>query len=268
LGNHLSGEAVEHAEALQATWERALLQQLGGADSAGLLLSGGRDSRELAGFLHRNGIPTVALTLGDSRDIEARCASAVASHLGMPHRVRPVGEDNHPWCARQQVRWEHLSTGFGTMHMWDAIPWVRELPDRLVTGYLRGFGENKIHSGIFDSFLAWQNRRGLPAATIRGLFRAPDAGKIVEARLDELRATYMGGGPDPDTQRHRFIMGLRGRFHSGAIPWRLSFGSWPVVPVAGSFSSGASGPELVVGEPRPSPDAHSDRAQRWNHGPH
>jgi hypothetical protein len=232
---HISSERVpgslaEHSKALHRSWEQALLRQLGRADRVGILLSGGRDSRELAALLHANGVPTTALTLGNAWDLEARCASAVASRLEMPHVVQAIEEDRVPECARRQARWEHLSTGFGTAHNWDVISALRGLPERIVTGFMRGTREVRPHQEEFSAFFASQNRRGFPPVTIRDLLRPAGADELLASRLEEIRAAFESGGPNPPDRRWQFQLRHRMRFHSGAIAWRLSFGSWPIVP--------------------------------------
>src|SRR6185436_9204884 len=54
-----------------------------------MLLSGGLDSRLIAGVLARQGVPLSAITRGAPTDLDYRCARTVTRRLRMPHQLVP-----------------------------------------------------------------------------------------------------------------------------------------------------------------------------------
>src|SRR5262249_31745901 len=121
-----------HVDLLDETIDRALARQIPAGSPTGLMLSGGLDSRILAGFLHRRRLPVTALTHGLPGELDLLCARRVARTLGFPHLTgeseRTVGH------ADLDLQGEHLAGGFIAASGWANLPQIRQLPGRMVTG--------------------------------------------------------------------------------------------------------------------------------------
>lgn len=113
-------------------------------DDSVLMLSGGLDSRLVAGCLADLGIPTRAVTFGRPRDYEVRAATAVAERLSLTlERISTEDSDgDFTLRVRQAARFSQLSSGPGgddfacglraaappARFLWSGIPfdWVFE----------------------------------------------------------------------------------------------------------------------------------------------
>lgn len=200
--------------------------------TTGILLSGGRDSRQLAGYVHERGHRLQALTLGTDSDYDVRCATGVARTLGCPHRVANIDEAAFTTGAIRQARWEHLASGFSSIHNWSVITPLRELPTRVIAGHLREICQGEPTRFVYDEVLggAWK-RRGIDLATLRRLFRASVFDDTLDRVVQKMREVYEGSCTDKAQRPWRFSLAHEGRSHAGGIPWRLSFGSWPILPI-------------------------------------
>jgi asparagine synthase (glutamine-hydrolysing) len=222
----------EDVDALDAAFTDAMHRHVPHDEAAGILLSGGRDSRQLAGYLRARGGDIHALTLGCPTDYEVECAQAVARVLGADHRVVNVGAEACAWGATCQARWEHLAMGFSSIHTWGAIEPLRELPPRFVCGYLREICEGEPSRFVHDPFIegAWK-QRGIDAPTLERLLRPGMFSGQVERMGQRMRSAYTRGSTIEAQRPWRFSLSHEGRAHAGGVPWRLSFGSWPIVPI-------------------------------------
>lgn len=197
----------------------------------GMLLSGGRDSRLLAGYLRKRGDRIHALTLGSATDYEVSCAKAVARVLGCTHRVTPLDDAQLPTGARLQVRWEHMASGFSNIHMWGAVAPLRDLPAHFVSGYLRDVRERDAMPTAFDTLLRGADHHGIGAAALRRLLRPDVFDEPIERMERRLREVYEASAAIEDERPWRFLFAHGWRSHAGGVPWKLSFGSWPVLPI-------------------------------------
>jgi asparagine synthase (glutamine-hydrolysing) len=224
------GSFQDDVERLDAAFVNTIERHVQPNETTGILLSGGRDSRQLAGYLRARGNRLHALTLGVPTDYEVACATAVARVLGCTHHVRDLSESDFTAGAIRQARWEHLGTGFSTIHMWGAIAPLRDLPPRVVCGHLRD-RELEPTPVAFDELLRGPRHRGIKAATLRRLLRADVFDGLVERLDDRLREVYESGCAVESQRPWRFFLAHGSRSHAGAVPWKLSFGSWPVLPI-------------------------------------
>ncbi len=208
------------------------------ADPCGLFLSGGLDSRLVAGYLHRQGTPLVALTLGDGRDIEMRCARRVARRLGIEHRTGAIAGDLWPAFAEALTsRWEHLANGGEVVFNWGTRAFMTSFPPRVANGIpldwlLGGSYDFGVEPGrlTFDRGFALRvNSRGFSPALLERLLRREVFAGLVENTLAEMRAECDALAEDPLRRFWRFFLRHRGRFCAGSAAWHLSFGSWPVM---------------------------------------
>jgi asparagine synthase (glutamine-hydrolysing) len=152
--------------------------------------------------------------------------------------VTEIDADQYARYAMLQATWEHTAPGFNTIHQWGVYPLIRDLPERLMSGYTLDLGltyaawasSGDLSETSFDRFFGRANEFGIAPDLLQKLLR-PDVGDIVAGLIERMRAVFEAYGED-DTQR-AWCWGLhnRHRFHLGGLVWRLSFGSWPVVPV-------------------------------------
>ncbi len=226
-----------HLELLEETLSGVIARHLPAGSATGLMLSGGLDSRMLAGFLQRRGAPVTALTLGIPRDMEAQCAARVARAAGFRHLLQPDEVADPVGAARINARWEHLSPGFFGATGWSLPGRLHGLPDRFVAGYALdalmspkrpGVRPEQDAAAVFDALFARGHRWGVPAEQINDLVGDPRA---VDQVREELREELLARSPRLAQCRWRHILGNRSRLHLGSTAWRMSFGAWPVYPV-------------------------------------
>lgn len=222
----------DDVDALDAALSKAIERHISSNDPTGILLSGGRDSRQLAGYLHERGVQLHALTLGSATDHDARCATAVARMVGCTHRVTDIDEATFTAGAIRQARWEHLGMGFSSIHTWAAIAPLRELPSRFISGYVREICEVETSRFVDDEASGGGSMRpGIEAATLRRLLRANVFDDVVDRIARRVRELYESSCVTEDQRPWRFLLAHGARSQPGGIPWRLSFGSWPVLPI-------------------------------------
>jgi asparagine synthase (glutamine-hydrolysing) len=227
-------ETIEEVEALH---DRFLRGSLANSRRPGMLLSGGLDSRLLAGLVTRLGHRPQCLTFGSPNDMDAHCAIRVAETLGLPQTVDNIRPDAYPAYAANSVRWEQLSAGLYAIPMgWNL---ASKAPgsgvDRIVTGLtldaVIGGAKEVFQSG---NSLKFENLRvstlGFAPEELSLLVRDPEllrgCDEVRQAVLDE----YMQSGSEDYQRTWRINLACRNRFPVGACAWRYSFHAWPVMP--------------------------------------
>ncbi len=238
------GSFEADVERLDASLDRAVMGQMRTQHSMGLLLSGGRDSRLVAGVLHRRGKVPHALTLGESSDHEVRCATAVTATLGIPHDVVADPLDDLEALALRHLRLEQLSNGMSNFHTWGMIPLVAGLGDRLLSGYLLdaligGTWRRLTPPGTPESdgserFLLTVMSYGIGPERLRRLLRREVFGGAVDDVLDRVRRSFGALPGDACDRAWQYLVLHRGRHHAGSAFWRLTMGTWPIVVLLGS----------------------------------
>jgi len=207
----------------------------------GLLLSGGLDSRMIAGFLHRQGRrDTVATTYGVRGDVDLRCATAVAQTIGFRHEVVNLPASEYPQFAAAQARWEHLSNGFNTIMAWGTAAPLGALAPRMVNGYLGdaivgGSHIFKAYAGArnefsFATYFAFLNQWAVRPQVLKKLLRPDVFGNLVDETIARLEADYEAAAGLPSQRAWCAQLHQRQRFHVGSMLWPMSFGAWPVQP--------------------------------------
>jgi len=233
---HHGLEGPERIELIGSETARAIRRQTRPATRDAVLLSGGRDSRMVAGYLVELGQRPPALTFGRATDHDAICARRVAERLGLEQQLRDYPEQSYPLFARQVARWEHGANGFGSIYGWGMTAPLAALGDRVFTGYYLDALLSPPHALAdaatcsFASVYASHIARGLGPATLTELLRHAGPGPGIAQLEEEIRATYLGYGDDDVTRAWCFYLYDRVRHFIGSIPWRLSFGAWPVLP--------------------------------------
>jgi asparagine synthase (glutamine-hydrolysing) len=219
--------------------ESALQRQLRGTRACAQLLSGGRDSRVLAGVLARGGVQVNALTLGRPGDHEVTCATAVARALGFAHTVVDTDAAAFPQYAALHAMWEHGIGHCAGLYTWGTHTHLRQLGRTVVTGHLLELAIGGAHYARASdrdgrpsdaAFHAWLQRRALSPATVAALL-SDHASQLVADTAAAVHARFAAYPGDPVQRALRFVLEHSGRCHAGATPWRLSFGAWPIVPV-------------------------------------
>jgi len=218
--------------------DAAVIRHLNGGKRAGLLLSGGRDSRVVGGMLYRHGVSTHALTLGDARDHEVRCAAPVARRLGFQHTVARDPLDDVEEMVRRHLRVEHLSNGLANFYTWGMVPLLEPLGDRVLSGYciedyIGGTARNlpgTIADNAFDRVRLKATSYGVEPYLLRRLLRPDVFGAALDECAERLHAQYLAGPADADRSALELDMLHRGRHHAGSTPWRMSHSVWPAMP--------------------------------------
>ena len=208
-----------------------------------LLLSGGLDSRLMAGYLREAGATDSAVCLGQPTDMEVQAATRVTAALEMClHRepCEPTPAQFLEWAYRV-ARWEHLSGGFAGLELAAAsavtgpvapLCWSGFVVDNVLGGTWSCAAHDPVtgaHSGV--RLFALSNRWGVPVATLQELVRAPDCARLVQEQIAEFHRGCARDGESPAQQVFRTTLATRVRNHHAAALFRLSFGSWPLLPI-------------------------------------
>lgn len=227
-------EAVEHAAELHASFLRAALRN---AQRPGLLLSGGLDSRLLAGFAAEHSRPPECLTFGRPEDLDAACATTVARELGLEQSLYDVAPEDYAQYARSSVTWEQLSGGLYALPMgWNLslrTPAVEV--DRLICGLtldaVIGGPKHVARTGETLSFERLRiGRLGFGRDELAELISAPDLARACEDVRGELLEEYVTSAASDHLREWRMNLNHRQRFAVGMCAWRYSLFAWPVLP--------------------------------------
>jgi asparagine synthase (glutamine-hydrolysing) len=232
------GWSPSHCQNLiQNTFNEAV-KRLAKLGETSVLLSGGLDSRLVAGTLRwhaRYKVPVV--TLGESNDYEMRCARRVASSLGWPMHPVPVDLDAYPRWAPIQARLEGMQSSFVEFMWWQAAGPANKLKPRIMTGLLGDsvMGGSHLAEGFNKDFSEYDfraqfksvNRLGFKAEVISKLIGQPG---LAEAIVEELHKTWSGYDGMSFQKCWLFDLHHRQRHHVSGAAWRLSYGAWPTFP--------------------------------------
>lgn len=233
-----SASVEEQDEILHGALESALRVQLPESGPVGLLLTGGRDSRTLAGLLHRLGRDTKARTIANAGDHEAVLARQVANRLGIEHTIRPLSPDAFEVGVDRHLSIDHLSSGISHAFWRGASGGLMDLPvhtvvghlyDVIVGGMMRVSGQRE-----FGMEMPWEiarplERRSGVAAEILAALIDPELREACSWADTEMRDAYLAA---PATQRlWRWSIAHGGRFYIGMVLQAIAHETWPIVPV-------------------------------------
>ena len=207
-----------------------------------LSLSGGRDSRLLAGLLGRQHDSVSAITFGKPDDMEMNCAVSVARASEFEQQSLPLEMDENGESGARHARWLQCTTGFNSLLHWGSASLLHEIPARIVTGYgmdsivggshLTWAYDKSNRSMSFDNFFTSINAYGFPEKVLVRLIRGNDADDLVEHGKATIRRIYESYSDVESQRAWCFDLHHRQRFHVGNTPWLLSYGSWPVQPAS------------------------------------
>lgn len=108
----------DHAQQCAERLVTRARQQLAHSSNPRLLLTGGRDSRCIAGAVAQAGFRGVAQTTGTSKTPDARVAAQICDRLGFEHYLNQFGSHTLPMSAislEGARRWMRVSEGLETM---------------------------------------------------------------------------------------------------------------------------------------------------------
>lgn len=243
--------------------DEAVKRHTEGYAQHGLLLSGGLDSRTLGGYLKRHGTATTALTFGLPGEIEVKCAARVARTLGFRHQIVEETSDKYVGYAESQTRWEHGAAGFNTLMTWGYYPHLRELAPAIISGYSMDcvLGGPLIQHyftepGPFKKVFPYYNRHAIAPILLERLLRPNLFDGLIQSCINRLQTIYESYSELESQREWCFELYHRQRFHVGAIPWRLTFGAWPVLPTLDrrTFEMAGGMPAAAVSERRAQKD--------------
>ena len=203
-----AGESFSNAvNRIDAELMAAIRRHRAPRDDASLMLSGGLDSRLVAGCLADEGVAVGAVSFGRVRDYEVRAATLVAERLGMPLEIVFAERTSEGFVAdaRRAARFSHLSlapsgddfaTGLATaattaQYSWSGIPldWVLE-PVSKHNGYDAQTGR-----WSFDAMLDQINAWGVPLDQLPSLL-GRDGDELCRDLIQRL-ASFCTSGPLP-----------------------------------------------------------------------
>jgi len=207
-----------------------------------IFLSGGQDSRMVAGYMGRY-LPranVTAVSLGRSSDQELQYARKVSGVLGWRHRYEDVEFEQYPDLARRQLRLESLQGPFASFDTSTAQKLLADQAAPFLSGYIGDpvMGDAQIYHAFssktglfsFDTLLDNIGQYGFRVPEIRELLSGQGGENAVEAVVSELKQAWDRIDGLPFQKAWMFRMTHRTRFHVGSIAWRLSLGAWHIQP--------------------------------------
>lgn len=231
----------ETRERIDGELLRALRRHRPAGDDTLIMLSGGLDSRLVAGCLDDLGIPTRAVSFGRPDDYEVRAATAVATRLGLPHELISTERADAGFVShtRRAARFLHLSSAPGgddfalglaaaatqARFVWSGIPfdWIFEPVNRL-NGYDTRTGE-----WSFARMLTHVGPWGIPLNRLPALLGA-DGAELCSAAITDIERQCTAGPLPPERQSAVVRWDHRVRNHLAAALHQTSFSAWPLMP--------------------------------------
>ena len=205
-----------------------------------IFLSGGLDSRIIAGYLHEaHPGPLTAITAGDRKDVEMRAAARVVSRIGAAHEMVPVDQTHYPSLVQRLIDEDGLTSGLYVLTEWAVSETLR---DPMLTGFLGDsvMGARHAYDGrepacdlqTFHALFGALNASGLSPGVVRELVRSDDIDDVIRQVQNGLQREYDSAAGDPSKKTWWFDLLHRQRFLVGHLPKVLALGSWPVLPYA------------------------------------
>lgn len=206
-------------------------------------LSGGLDSRMLAGVLKASSVASVrAFTLGRASDYEAQAAHAVARASNWKfNRVEPTLEQSVSDAVRH-ARLGCASISLLSTEWWEVSRQSRLWDSSVISGLVGdvtaggsmadwGWQEGAI-APQFDNAFAKIRSSGLPREAIVTLLGQEGAERIVDEAIDQVRAIWEGLPGATDWRGCYFGLNTRVRFHARPVAWIYACGGGTMLPYA------------------------------------
>lgn len=207
-----------------------------------LSLSGGQDSRTVAGYVDRY-LPRKAvraLSLGCGSDQELQYAKKVSRTFGWQHRYRDIEFEKYPGFATSQLRLESLQGPFSSFDIGTAQALLAERGGPFLSGYLGDpvIGDGHVLHAVsprtgeidFEELFRKINVYGFAIDDAAELLLGHDGKLTLAGVIDDLRRDWDTIDGVLFQKAWLFAMTHRVRFHVGSAIWRLSFGAWPLLP--------------------------------------
>lgn len=204
-------------------------------------LSGGRDSRLLAGHAKAAGYNLRALTFGQQGESDLYCAQQVADALGIPQVVEPLSELASVPHLQEFVLATQASTGNPGADQCQLGDHLLGHADHIVTGYLLDAVLGGSHMTWstnlatgergFQVLLRQLNRWGLPLGLLRSVLRK-DGREQLEVLLSTCETTYLECGTSDAERAWHYDLYHRQRHYIGIIPKVFCNSAWPIIPAA------------------------------------
>ena len=230
----------EHVDILDHAVEETIARHVPVNGDYSLMLSGGLDSRLLAGYIKEGNVKPTALTIGVPGDIEARRAKPVARTLGLAHHRIDVPYDSYVRCGGLGSNLEHVSNGFNFIMNWALPGHLNNFGSHVLLGhcfdavigsrYMTWPYEDRTGEMNFESFFGKLNGWGIRASILRKLLRRDVFGDLVDQTIGRMRSVYESYSDMESQRAWCFNLYHRQRFHVGSAAWAYSFGAWPVLP--------------------------------------
>jgi len=230
----------ENAVHVHHSLEDVLNRQVLSGEHIGLFLSGGRDSRMLAGYLEKITSEVSAFTFGQSTDNDFKCAALVAEFLGFTFHAADVAMDEYHNNIQKSVMWEGLANGMQNITDWSSYSKFEGKSSRMILGALcDGIvgGSNiypayspDLHNLNFDTFFKFINGRAVPIEELKFLLKKDIFQNIIDELIDECRDKYLKYGERDAHKVFFYSLDHHERFHVGSMAWACSFTGWPVLP--------------------------------------
>ena len=220
----------------------SFFKPLSNLPTVNLFLSGGQDSRLIAGLaakhLLRDGVQ--AVSLGRRSDTELQYARKVSRRLGWQHTYHDIDENNFVQFATSQLRLESLqgpfvNFGYGIAQSLLGInnaPFMSGYAGDPILGDKQILAAFSISTGLFDfnNCISNMNRYGFAIDDVSDLLVFDGSLSVINDVIEALRTEWHAVDALPFQNTLLFMMTNRVRYHVGSIIWRLSLGAWPLLP--------------------------------------
>jgi asparagine synthase (glutamine-hydrolysing) len=189
---------AENFRRMEEVLDRCFARHLPNDAPYGLILSGGLDSRLVAGIAHARRLRVQAHSFGSPRDIEVQCAAAVARSLGLAHKVLPVRMERFVEYAEAECKWNHLANGFSGLMLHEPVPEPQTM-QAMLSGYAMEAivgGDSMSDAGddparmSFGQLFRKINRWGFPVDTVKRLLAKSYDAVVVDDVTSEFEQAY------------------------------------------------------------------------------
>jgi asparagine synthase (glutamine-hydrolysing) len=227
----------ENFRRVEEMLDRCFARHLPNDAPYGLILSGGLDSRLVAGLANARGLELQAHSFGSPRDIEVRCAAAVARSLGLVHKILPVRMDRFVDYAETECKWRHLANGFSALMLHEDLPEPQTM-QAMLSGYsmeaLIG-GDSMTDAGddparmSFGQLFRRINRWGCSVDTVKRLLAESYDTAVVDDVTGEFEQAYHDAATRDFQRAWLFDQRHRCRYHTSVVLGLNGRWPWPVV---------------------------------------
>ena len=207
-----------------------------------LLLSGGQDSRLIAGFIakHSRREAIRCVSIGNRHDQELNYAHQAAGTLGFQHRFSDADSKNATIYAFNQLRLESLQGPFTSFENGTTQFLLSEQQGTpAVSGYVGDavIGDRHIMTAIdprrgefsLSELVKNIRRYGYEDSDVLALLGGTKKHVIDEINSD-LHKEWSSINAENFQRAWYFVLTNRQRFHVGSVSWRLTLGNWQLLP--------------------------------------